>query len=93
MCGADGYTLAASSAPAAENCCARFCFHARPKAMGFHAVAAVGLKGTLGHVHPLLFLKGNLRVSSSFEYILGRAWNPAEQASPCGTAKGLCRVF
>ncbi|SPE21374.1 hypothetical protein SBA5_300018 [Candidatus Sulfotelmatomonas gaucii] len=55
--------------------------------MSFYAVAAVGLKGTFGHVDPLLFLKKNLRFSNIFKYILGRARNPArEQASRCGTA-------
>jgi hypothetical protein len=78
MSGAHGYALTAGGATTAENRRSRLRLHARPKAVCFHAVAAIGLKCTLGHVEPLLFLKKNLRVSSIFEYIVGRAGNPAE---------------
>jgi hypothetical protein len=53
----------------------------------FRTVAAVGLKGSLGHRDPLLFLKENLRVSNLFEYSVGARGNPArEQTSRCGNA-------
>ena len=44
--------------------------------MRFGTVAAIGLKSTLGHGYPLLFLKGNLRLSCRFEYTVALAQNP-----------------
>ena len=71
MPGADRDALAAGCAAAAEHRCTGIGLHARPESVCFYTVAAVGLKSTLGHVDPLLFLKENLRVSSKFEYIGG----------------------
>ena len=77
MPGADGNALAAGGAAAAEHGCAALGLHARPKPVCFRTVAAVGLKCAFGHGYPLLFLKENLCLISSFEYIVGRASNPA----------------
>lgn len=79
MSGADRHTFAAGGAAPAQNRCTSLRLHARSKPVGFHAMAAVGLKGTFGHVDPLLFLKKNLRVSNIFKYILGGTRNPASE--------------
>ena len=63
MPGADGNALAARSTAAAQHRSTGIGLHARPKPVCFHTVAAVGLKGTLGHVNRLLFAKENLRVT------------------------------
>jgi hypothetical protein len=90
MRGTDGDALASCGAPAAEHGCAGIGLHARPEAVRFRAVAAVGLKCSLGHRDPLLFPKENLRFSSNIEYIAGEFQNPAEEAnSRCG--KGVER--
>jgi hypothetical protein len=64
--GADGHALAADGATAAENGCAGLGLHARAEAVGFHALAAVGLKCALGHENALLFPKENLRLDGKF---------------------------
>ena len=63
MRGADGDTLAAGSAAAAEHGGAGFGLHARAEAVCFRTVAAIGLKGTLRHRELLLFSKENLLFS------------------------------
>jgi hypothetical protein len=78
---ADRYAFAADGAAAAEHGSAGFGLHARPESVGFHAVAAVGLKCTLGHRYPLLLIKENLRFSSIFEYTVAWARNPAPRPS------------
>ena len=90
MRGTDGDTLASGGAPAAKHGCAGIGLHARPEAVRFRAVAAVGLKCSFGHNDPLLFPKENLRFSSNIQYIAGEFQNPAEEGnSPCG--KGVER--
>ena len=90
MRGTDGDALASGGAPAAKHGCAGIGLHARPEAVRFRAVAAVGLKCSFGHNDPLLFPKENLRFSSNIEYIAGEFQNPAEEAnSRCG--KGVER--
>ena len=90
MRGTDGDALASGGAPAAEHGGAGIGFHARPEAVRFRAVAAVGLKCSFGHNDPLLFPKENLRFSCIVEYIAGEFQNPAEEGnSPCG--KGVER--
>jgi hypothetical protein len=85
MRGTDGDALASGGAPAAEHGGAGIGLHARPEAVRFRAVAAVGLKCSFGHNDPLLFPKENLRFSSNIEYIAGEFQNPAEEAnSRCG---------
>lgn len=66
MRGADGNTLAAGGAAAAKDGCAGIGLHARPEAVCFGAVAAVGLEGSFGHGNPLLFSKENLLFSNCF---------------------------
>jgi hypothetical protein len=80
MRGTDGDALASGGAPAAEHGSAGIGLHARPKAVRFRAVAAIGLKCSFGHRDPLLFPKENLRFSSNIEYIAGEFQNPAEEA-------------
>jgi len=58
--GADGHTLAADGAAAAEYGCASLGFHTRPETVCFHAVAAIGLKCALGHGCALLLPLENL---------------------------------
>jgi hypothetical protein len=85
MRGTDGDALASCGAPAAEHGCAGIGLHARPEAVRFRAVAAVGLKCSFGHRDPLLFPKENLQFSCIVEYIAGEFQNPAEEgASRCG---------
>jgi hypothetical protein len=64
MRGADGDALASCGAAAAEDGGASFGLHARPESMRFGTVAAVRLKRTFGHSHPLLFSKENLLFSN-----------------------------
>jgi hypothetical protein len=64
MAGADGDALAPGGAAAAEHGGAGIGFHARPEAVRFGAVTAIGLKCTLGHGYPLLFLKENLQFTA-----------------------------
>jgi len=63
---ADGHALAADGAAAAENGCAGLGLHTRAEAVGFHALAAIGLKCALGHENALLFPKENLRLNGKF---------------------------
>src|ERR1700722_13572323 len=85
MRGTDGDALASGCAPTAEHGCAGIGLHARPEAVRFRAVAAVGLKCSFGHRDPLLLGKENLSFSSNIEYIAGEFHNPAEEgASRCG---------
>jgi len=51
---ADGNLVAALRAAAAEHSCAGFGLHAAEEAVGLGPVAAVGLKGALGHGKKLL---------------------------------------
>ena len=84
MRGTDGDALASGGAPAAEHGGAGIGLHARPEAVRFRAVAAVGLKCSFGHSDPLLFPKENLQFSCTIEYIAGEFQNPAEEgASRC----------
>ena len=53
--GADGDALAANGATAAQYRCACLGLHTRTEAVGFHALAAIGLKCALGHENALLF--------------------------------------
>ena len=93
MPGADRDALAPGGAAAAEHGGAGFGLHARPEAVCFRAVAAVGLKCTLGHGDPLLFPKENLRFNSNSKYNVGEFWNPAEQrASRCGKGDAKSRL-
>ena len=90
MRGTDGDALASGGAAAAEHGSAGIGLHARPEAVRFRAVAAVGLKCSFGHSDPLLFPKENLQFSCNVEYIAGEFQNPAEaDASRCG--KGVER--
>jgi hypothetical protein len=92
MRGTDGDALASGGAPAAEHGCAGIGLHARPEAVRFRAVAAVGLKCSFGHRDPLLLGKENLSFSSNIEYIAGEFQNPAEEGtSRCG--KGVERFI
>jgi hypothetical protein len=85
MAGADGDALAPGGAAAAEYGGTSIGLHARPEAVRFCTVAAVGLKCTFGHGYPLLFLKKNLQLSSIFKYIAGGFMNPVEErTSRCG---------
>jgi hypothetical protein len=85
MTGTDRDALASGGAAAAEDGSAGVGLHARPEAVRFRTVAAIGLKCTLGHGYPLLFLKENLRFSSIFKYIAGGFLNPVEvRTSRCG---------
>ncbi len=89
MSGADGDTLAAGGAAATEHGGAGIGLHARPEAVRFRAVAAIGLKCSFGHGYPLLFLKENLLFSCNLEYIAGGFLNPVfgfsgERTSRCG---------
>jgi hypothetical protein len=90
MRGTDGDALASGGAAAAEHGSAGIGLHARPEAVRFRAVAAVGLKCSFGHSDPLLLGKENLSFSSNIEYIVDEFQNPAEKgASRCG--KGIER--
>lgn len=85
MRGTDGDALASGGAAAAEHGGAGVGLHARPEAVGFSTVAAVGLKCSFGHRDPLLLVKENLSFSSNIEYIVDEFQNPAERAaSRCG---------
>lgn len=85
MAGADRDALASGCAAAAEHCGASIGLHARPEAVRFCTVAAIGLKCSFGHGYPLLFLKENLLFSSISEYIAGGILNPVEgRTSRCG---------
>ena len=64
--GADSHALAADRTAAAQNRCARLGLHARTETMGFHALAAVGLKGALGHETTLLLPDRNLRLDGKY---------------------------
>jgi hypothetical protein len=64
MPGTDRDALAPGGAAATEHGGAGFGLHARPEAVHFRTVAAVGLKCTLGHGDPLLFSKENLLFSN-----------------------------
>jgi hypothetical protein len=75
--GADGNTLAANRAAAAEYGCAGLGLHARAKSVRLHTVAAVGLKCALGHRNALLFPIENLAFDSISEYIATCVRNPA----------------
>lgn len=79
MRGTDGDALASGGAPAAEHGSAGIGLHARPEAVRFRAVAAVGLKCSFGHNDPLLFPKENLQFKCKFEYIVDEFQNPAEE--------------
>jgi hypothetical protein len=81
MAGADGDALASGGAAAAENGGTSIGLHARPEAVRFRAVSAVGLKCSFGHGYPLLFLKENLPFSSISEYIAGGILNPVVESS------------
>src|ERR1035441_8906481 len=52
--GADGHALAADGAAAAEHGGAGIGLHAGAETVGFHALAAIGLKCALGHKNALL---------------------------------------
>ena len=52
--GADGHTLTADGAAAAEDGSAAVGLHAGAETVGFHALAAIGLKCALGHRNALL---------------------------------------
>jgi hypothetical protein len=79
MRGTDGDALASGGTPAAEHGGAGIGLHARPEAVRFRAVAAVGLKCSFGHNDPLLFPKENLQFSCNVEYIVDEFQNPAEE--------------
>jgi hypothetical protein len=79
MRGTDGDALASGGAPAAEHGGAGIGLHARPEAVRFRAVAAVGLKCSFGHRDPLLFPKENLQFSCNIEYIADEFQNPPEE--------------
>jgi hypothetical protein len=81
MAGADGDALAPSGAAAAEHGGTSIGLHARPEAVRFRTVAAIGLKCSFGHGYPLLFLKENLQFSCIFEYIAGGFLNPVIESS------------
>ena len=81
MAGADGDALAPGGAAAAEHGGAGIGLHARPEAVRFRTVAAIGLKCSFGHGYPLLFLKENLQFSCIFEYIAGGILNPVFESS------------
>jgi hypothetical protein len=53
--GADGHTLAADGAAAAQDGCAALGLHAGAEAVGLDALAAIRLKCALGHGNALLF--------------------------------------
>jgi hypothetical protein len=53
--GADSYALAADGTAAAQHGRTRLGLHASTKTVGFHALAAIGLKCALGHKNALLF--------------------------------------
>jgi hypothetical protein len=58
--GADAHALAAGGAAAAEHCGPGIGLHAGAKAVGFHSLAAIGLKRALGHKNILLIPDENL---------------------------------
>jgi len=90
MRGADGNTLAAGGAAAAEHGGAGIGLHARPEAVSFRTVAAVGLKGTFGHGNPLLFSIENLLVSNSLSISQTKFGSYLTALSRCG--KGVERL-
>ena len=73
---ADSDTLAADGAAAAEHGCAALGLHAGTKAVGLHALAAIGLKCALGHGMRSCFLMKNLYLAAVSEYIAGCVQNP-----------------
>ena len=81
MPGADRNALAAHGAAAAKHGGTGLGLHALPKAVRFHAAAAVRLKCAFGHRDPLLYFQKNLRKKSAYqqqlEYIVGGVENPA----------------
>jgi hypothetical protein len=93
MTGADGDALASGCAAAAEHGGAGVGLHARPEAVRFRTVAAIGLKCSFGHGYPLLFSKENLQFSCNFEYIAGGFLNPVEErTSRCGKADARSKL-
>src|ERR1700689_4959431 len=89
MRGTDGDALASGGAPAAEHGGAGIGLHARPEAVRFRAMAAVGLKCTFGHRELLLLSKENLLFSDPLSIsqanFRGEFRNPAgEGTSRCG---------
>jgi hypothetical protein len=89
MRGADRDTLAAGGAAATEHGGTGVGLHARPEAVSFRTVAAVGLKGTFGHGNPLLFSKENLLFSNSLSISQAKFGIHPEALSRCG--KGVER--
>jgi hypothetical protein len=81
--GADGYTLAANGAAAAEDGCAGLCFHTRTETMGLYTFTAIGLKCALGHGDALLFPKENLCLTGKL-----LVYRRLGQESSGGLAKG-----
>jgi hypothetical protein len=75
--GADGDTLAARGAAAAENGGAALGLHARPEAVSLYAAVAVGLKRALGHGIAPASTSEIVAVTASFKYIAGEELNPA----------------
>jgi len=75
--GADGDTLAARGAAAAENGGAALGLHARPEAVSLYAAVAVGLKRALGHGIAPASTSEIVAVTASFKYIAGVQLNPA----------------
>jgi hypothetical protein len=65
--GADTHALAAGGAAAAEHCGAGIGLHAGAEAVGFHALAAIGLKRALGHKNILLIPDENLRLDGKIQ--------------------------
>jgi hypothetical protein len=63
---ADSHTLAADGAAAVEHGGAGLGLHASAETMGFHTLAAIGLKCALGHKNALLFPSENLRLYGKF---------------------------
>lgn len=87
MRGADGNALTASGAAAAEHGCTGFGLHARPEPVSFHAVAAIGLKGTFGHITRSCFSRkicvlATMKIISEAERRIQRAQGASQCSNP-----------
>jgi hypothetical protein len=89
--GADGDALAADGATAAEDGSAALGLHAGAETMGFHALAAIGLKCALGHNNALLSSSGNLRLNGKIQVYRRRGQESSVNCLQGGAAPNLPR--
>jgi hypothetical protein len=89
---AHGHANAAYAAAAAEHGCAGLGLHAGAEPVGFHALAAVGLKCALGHGNALLYPLKDLRLDGKIQVYRRLGQESSVNCSEARTWTGQCLV-